>query len=46
VTWFDIVVILLVVLIAWVESVRGFGRALLDFVGALISLRVALFLAR
>jgi uncharacterized membrane protein required for colicin V production len=45
VTWFDIVVILLVILIAWVESVRGFGRALLDFVGALISLRVALFLA-
>jgi uncharacterized membrane protein required for colicin V production len=44
-TWFDVVAFLLVVLIAWLESKRGFGRALFDFVGGIISLRLAIFLA-
>ena len=44
-TWFDVVAILLVGLIAWLESVRGFGRALLDLVGGLIALKVASFVA-
>jgi uncharacterized membrane protein required for colicin V production len=44
VTWFDIVAILVVLLIGWIESVRGFGRALFDFVGALISIKMAIFL--
>jgi len=45
VTWLDIVVLVVIILITWLESVRGFGRALFDFVGAIISLRVAAFLA-
>jgi uncharacterized membrane protein required for colicin V production len=44
--WFDAVAILLIVLIAWLESIRGFGRAIFDAVGALISLRVAIALAQ
>jgi len=45
VTWLDIVALLVIILVTWVESVRGFGRALFDFVGAVISLRAAAFLA-
>ncbi len=44
-TWFDVVAVLLFVLIAWVESVRGFGRALFDFLGALIIFPLAPVLA-
>ena len=40
-TWFDIVGILLIILIAWLESIRGFGRALLDMAGAIIALKAA-----
>lgn len=43
--WFDIIAVLLILLITWLESVRGFGRAVFDLVGALISLRVAIALA-
>ena len=42
-TWFDIVAILIVVVIAWAESVRGFGRALYDLIGALIVINLCLF---
>jgi uncharacterized membrane protein required for colicin V production len=45
VSWFDIVVILIVVLVGWIESVRGFGRAIFDFVGILISLKMSIHLA-
>lgn len=45
-TWFDIVALLLIVLIATVESQRGFGRALFDLLGAVIALKVASALAR
>lgn len=44
-TWFDVVAILLILLIAWLESLRGFGRAIFDFVGGLIALKVASFAA-
>ena len=44
-TWFDVVAILIVVVIAWAESLRGFGRALYDLVGALIATKVALVLS-
>jgi len=44
--WFDVVAILLVILVAWLESIRGFGRAIFDFVGALIALRIAIFVAK
>jgi uncharacterized membrane protein required for colicin V production len=40
-TWFDIVGVLLIVLIAWLESIRGFGRALFDMAGAIIALKAA-----
>ena len=40
-TWFDIVGILLILLIAWLESIRGFGRALFDTVGGVIALKAA-----
>jgi len=40
-TWFDIVALLLIVFIAWLESQRGFGRSILDLAGAIISLKVA-----
>ncbi len=42
-TWFDAVAILLIIAIAWLESIRGFGRAIFDFVGALIALKVSMF---
>ncbi len=45
-TWFDAVAVLVILLIAWVESLRGFGRAIFDFVGALIALKIATFLSR
>jgi uncharacterized membrane protein required for colicin V production len=44
--WFDIVAILIIVAIAWLESVRGFGRALFDLVGAIISMKLADLLSR
>ncbi len=40
-TWFDIVGILLIILIAWLESLRGFGRALFDAVGGVVALKAA-----
>ena len=43
--WIDVVALLMIVTIAWLESVRGFGHALFDLVGALIALRVAIFLS-
>ena len=45
-TWMDAVALVLVVLIGWLESIRGFGRAIFDFVGALIALKVATFVAK
>jgi uncharacterized membrane protein required for colicin V production len=42
-TWFDAVALLLILVIAWLESIRGFGRAVFDFVGALVALKVATF---
>jgi uncharacterized membrane protein required for colicin V production len=44
-TWFDGVAIVLILGIAWAESVRGFGRAIFDFVGGLIALKMASFLS-
>ena len=44
-TWFDAVAIVLIIVIAWLESMRGFGRAIFDFVGGLIALRVSIFVA-
>jgi uncharacterized membrane protein required for colicin V production len=40
-TWFDVVAILLIAAIAWLESIRGFGRAIFDFVGGLIALKIS-----
>jgi len=40
-TWFDVVALLLVAGVAWLESQRGFGRSLFDLVGAIISLKLA-----
>jgi len=40
-TWFDVVGLLLLALVAWLESLRGFGRALFDIIGAIIALKVA-----
>ncbi len=45
-TWFDAVAILLIIAIAWLESMRGFGRAIFDFVGGLIALKISIFVAR
>lgn len=39
--WTDIVALVLIAGVAWVESQRGFGRSLFDVVGAIISLKVA-----
>lgn len=39
--WFDIVAILIIVGIAWLESVRGFGRALFDLIGGIIAMKIA-----
>jgi len=44
-TWIDAVALVVVILIAWFESVRGFGRAIFDFVGALIAVKLATFVA-
>lgn len=44
-TWFDAVAVLLVIGIAFLESQRGFGRALFDLVGGIISLKLAMFLS-
>jgi uncharacterized membrane protein required for colicin V production len=41
-TWFDVVAILLIVAIAWLESLRGFGRAIFDFVGGIIALKISI----
>lgn len=43
--WIDIVAVLIIVVVAWAESVRGFGRAIFDFVGGLIALKISTFLA-
>lgn len=40
-TWFDGVALLLVIVVAWLESQRGFGRALFDLLGGIVSLKVA-----
>ncbi len=45
-TWFDAVALLLIIGIAWMESLRGFGRAVFDLVGALIALKVSTFAAK
>ncbi len=39
-TWFDVVAFILLALIAWVESMRGFGRALFDLVGGIIAVKL------
>jgi uncharacterized membrane protein required for colicin V production len=39
--WTDIVALILIASVAWMESHRGFGRSLFDVVGAIISLKVA-----
>lgn len=44
-TWFDVVAVLLVIGIAFLESQRGFGRALLDLMGGIIALKLATFLS-
>ncbi|MFB3882287.1 MAG: CvpA family protein [Armatimonadota bacterium] len=44
-TWMDAIALVLVVVVAWMESVRGFGRAIFDFVGCLIAVKVATFVA-
>jgi uncharacterized membrane protein required for colicin V production len=41
VTWFDIVAILVLIVIAWLESLRGFGRSLFDLLGAVVTLKLA-----
>jgi len=43
--WSDAAAIVLIVGISWLESQRGFGRALFDMLGAIISLKVASLLA-
>jgi uncharacterized membrane protein required for colicin V production len=45
-TWMDAIALVLIVVIAWLESVRGFGRAIFDFVGCLIALKIATFVAK
>lgn len=44
-SWVDVMVILVVILIAFAESHRGFGLALIDVVGAIVGMKLALFLA-
>lgn len=44
-TWIDAVAILLVIGIGWLQSIRGFGRAVFDTVGALIAMKIATFAA-
>ena len=45
-TWMDAIALVLIVVVAWLESVRGFGRAIFDFVGCLIALKIATFVAK
>ena len=45
-TWFDAAALAVVVLAAWVGSLRGFGRALIDFVGGIFILKLALTLSK
>ncbi len=40
-TWFDIVVFVVLAFVIWLESNRGFGRALFDAIGAVVVLKVA-----
>lgn len=44
-TWYDVIAVLLIALIIWLESHRGFGRALFDFIGAVIALKVSGYVA-
>lgn len=44
-TWFDAVVFILVGAVAWLESNRGFGRAIFDVIGAIVVLRITISLA-
>ncbi len=44
-TWMDAIALVLIVVVGWLESVRGFGRAIFDFVGCLIALKIATFVA-
>jgi len=43
--WSDVVALALIAGVAWLESHRGFGRALFDLLGAIISVKVAAALA-
>lgn len=43
--WTDLVALLLIVVIGWAESQRGFGRSIFDFVGTIITLRLAYWFA-
>jgi len=43
--WFDVVALLIIIGIAWLESVRGFGRALFDLIGAIIATKLAFILS-
>jgi uncharacterized membrane protein required for colicin V production len=45
-TWLDVVALLLIALIGWLESIRGFGRAIFDFVGCLIAVKISTFAAK
>jgi hypothetical protein len=45
-SWIDVVAFILIIGIGWLQSIRGFGRALFDTIGALIALKVATFAAQ
>jgi len=40
-TWFDLVAGAVIALIVWLESHRGFGRALFDLLGGIIALKLS-----
>jgi len=42
--WSDVLALLLIAAIAWLESHRGFGRSLFDLLGGIISLKMASWL--
>ncbi len=44
-TWFDGIAIFLILFIAWLESMRGFGRAALDLAGGIIIVKVTPIIA-
>jgi len=44
-SWVDVVAALIIILVAFVESKRGFGRALFDIIGLVVSLKLAIVLA-